>query len=192
MTIEEKFEKFDQSHREAIETIKEYQQDKDVGVLVNWLLATDINPYSFLDDEYAQYMYTSEGFSMLCHLLHHALIDDGDVTFLSVDKKPKIGFYWKYDLPEFTRKDYKLIRPEDGSRPYIENNIVLSDVIVYDDFNQFIEAIEIYATNDLKRCFLGDIQIMDSLDNAVRHYSQYKRFDPAWIELYKKGDSEDE
>lgn len=65
--------------------------------LALWMLETEHNPYGYLDQGYAKYTSTAEGFEILLSMLHHALYDDGDVTFVTVNKEPKIIFWDKWD-----------------------------------------------------------------------------------------------
>lgn len=185
----EKFEEFEKSYNDSIESIKRYQSDEDVGILVNWMLNSDDNPYSYLDDEHAHLLSTAEGFSFLSSILHHALVDDGDVTFLSVDGQPKILFVHKYDLKEFKRKDYKIV--EVNRKPKLVDELVDSEIVIFNNYHEWIDAIEIYATKELKRCYLGDKECHGE-EFATSHYSKYKRFDPEWKKLNKKGELIDE
>lgn len=176
----EKFEKFEKGYNDAIGRIKRYQEDKDVGDLVNWLLNTDENPYSYLDDSHAHLLSTAEGFSFLVTILHHALVDDGEVTFLSVDGQPQILFVNQYDLKdykEFKRKDYKIV--EVNGKPKLVDELVDSDIVIFNNYHEWIDAIEIYATKELKRCYLRDKECHGE-EFATKHYSQYKRFNPEW------------
>lgn len=186
MSIEYKFLKFEKSYKDAIESIKRYQENKDVGDLVNWLLNTDENPYSFLDE--GNLLGSAESFSYLCSILHHALVDDGDVTFFSVDGEPRIVFVHKCDLKEYkkyTRKEYKIVEV-DGKKS-IDHDIVDSDIVFFDDYHDWIEAIEIYATEQLKRFYLSDKECHGE-EFATNYYSKYKRFNPEWKELNENGE----
>ena len=189
---DKKFAEFEKSYNDAVESIKRYQADEDVGVLVNWMLNSDENPYSYLDDSHAHLLSTAEGFSFLSSILHHALVDDGDVTFFSVDGQPQILFVHQCDLKdykEFKRKSYKII--EVDGRPKLDYEWVDSDIVIFKDYHEWIDAIEIYATNDLKRCYLSDKECHGE-EFATKHYSQYKRFNPEWKKLNRKGEPLDE
>lgn len=184
MIMNNKFEEFEKVYQDAVKSIRIYQEDKDIGVLVNWLLETDINPYSFLEE--GNLLGSAEGFSFLCHLLHHALLDDGDVTFFSVDGQPKIEFVHRCDLKEYVRTNYKLEKNEFGKKELVEEE-VKSDIIIFDNYQQFIDAIEEFATKDLKRCYLWDKHLSGE-EFANEHYSKYKRFDTAWKNMNLRGD----
>lgn len=183
--MHEKFKEFEKVYQDALKSIRVYQEDKDIGVLVNWLLGTDINPYSFLEE--GNLLGSAEGFSFLCHLLHHALLDDGDVTFFSVDKQPKIEFVHRTELKEYTRNDYNVVTDENGKKKLVKEE-VKSDIVIFDNYHQFIDAIEEFATKDLKRCYLWDKDLQGE-EFANEHYSKYKRFDPSWKNMNLKGDS---
>lgn len=185
-----KFEEFETAYINAVKSIKKYQEDEDIGVLVNWLLETDSNPYSFLDDETARYTYTAEGFSTLCHLLHHALIDDGDVSFYSIDGRPQIKFVWRYEMEEETRLEMSIVRTEDD-KPKLHKEEVPCVYHFYENYHEWITAKEIYDTEDLKRCYLWDKEISGE-EFANQHYEKYKRFDPEWKTLEVERRKKDE
>ena len=85
----------------AITNIKSYlEPDKyapHMHELALWLLETEHNPYAYLDHNYAMYMSDAIGFDMILSMLHHALYDDGDVTFVTVNNKPRIVFCDRWD-----------------------------------------------------------------------------------------------
>ena len=70
---DKKFAEFEKSYNDAVESIKRYQADEDVGVLVNWMLNSDENPYSYLDDSHAHLLSTAEGFSFLSSIKNISL-----------------------------------------------------------------------------------------------------------------------
>lgn len=178
-----KFEEFSMAYHKALKSIKEYQKNEDIGDLVNWLLETDSNPYSFLDDETAKYTGTAEGFSTLCHLFHHALIDDGDVSFYSIDGRPKIKFVWRYDIEEETRTQISIDRTD--GKPKLHKEEVPCVYHFFNNYHEWIAAKEIYETEDLKRCYILDKEI-NGEEFANKHYAKYKRFDPEWKTLEVK------
>ena len=85
----------------AITNIKSYlepdQYAPHMHELALWLLETEHNPYAYLDHNYAMYMSDAIGFDMILSMLHHALYDDGDVTFVTVNNKPRIIFWGRWD-----------------------------------------------------------------------------------------------
>ena len=94
-------EKFDKTHAEAMETIKQYlepyEQEPKMHLLVRWMLETDANPYGYLQEAWATSTYSSTGFASLLSVISHAVLDDGDITFVAVNGEPRIVFAHKYD-----------------------------------------------------------------------------------------------
>lgn len=60
------------------------KETEDFLTLVNWLLFTNINPYSFLPKEYAEYKYNPSVALELINKLQNALLDGGDVSFVKM------------------------------------------------------------------------------------------------------------
>lgn len=177
----ERFLNFELKYNDAVERIKKYQENEDIGVLVNWLLATDINPYSFLEDEDAKYLDGgAEDFAHICHLFHHAHVDDGEVSYIAVDGVPKIFF--RYEIDQITRIKTEL-KKVNGEMKLVRET-VQCEITHFKNFNQWIEAIEIFAYNDLKRCFMWDAKI-SGLKFAMEHYSKYKHYDINWSKEVK-------
>lgn len=61
------------------------QDDKELSqfkILSNWLITTDITPYAFLSEKEAQYLSNPFDTDKLLKKIHHALTDDGDISFV--------------------------------------------------------------------------------------------------------------
>jgi hypothetical protein len=87
-TLTEKFELFDEAHIRAKKTIEDLvapgeAYEQDYVALANWIVTTDINPYGWMDERWAGSTFTAEGVANLLSNLHHAMVDDGDVSFVS-------------------------------------------------------------------------------------------------------------
>jgi hypothetical protein len=69
--------------------------------LVNFIVTTTTNPYSFMPKGWEGSIGSSTGFSSFLGVLHHAMIDDGELTMLSDDTcelHPKLLFVDRFDL----------------------------------------------------------------------------------------------
>ncbi len=83
-------EKFDG----ALERIERFRNDDtpDMRLITRWLMETEANPYGFIERGYARAFESAEGFAGLLHSIHHALVDDGEITFVAVNGRPMIVF----------------------------------------------------------------------------------------------------
>jgi len=72
---------------------------KEAEFLCKWLFDTDINPYGlFHDDDWAESFDSAERFSSLCNEIYHAITDDGDISYVVVNKSPRIAFKHECDI----------------------------------------------------------------------------------------------
>ena len=185
-----RFQKFEKAYNEAIDSITLMLSDEDdVGLLANWLMDTDHNPYSFLPEAWAGAMGTAEGFASLLHMIHHALVDDGDISFPVVNGEPRIAFVWKH---EDNARDYILTNQEkqmdtDGRmRAWrgLNPEESMYEITWLESVSEFIEQRDLYQAAEIKRWFANDAEI-HGVDFAVKHYSSYKQFDSKWIDEVK-------
>ena len=169
MTEPTRFERFQNNYNKAINIIQMYQADETMANITNWLLNTDINPHSFLDFEYADHLDSAEGFASLLDIIHHALVDDGDICFPIVDTEPRIVFSNQH---EFKPKEF----PPEGNRRFIPKVDGFLESI-----DDFIRECDANHVTQLRRWFIHDAARFSSTDIAVEHYKKYKQFNPDWI-----------
>lgn len=87
---------FDKTHNAALANIERHlTNENSMQPLVAWMLSTEIDPYTYLPEDVASNTDSSTGFSHLLNLLHHALYDDGEITFVTVNGQPRIVFCWE-------------------------------------------------------------------------------------------------
>jgi hypothetical protein len=77
-----------------MERISAYRDDPDPEMrrLTRWLIDTDANPYGFLMWSNAAAFDNAQGFARLLDVIHHALVDDGEISFVAVQGRPMIVF----------------------------------------------------------------------------------------------------
>ena len=101
----------------------------DAAILFKWLAENDINEWGVFHGG-AHYSDTLEGWISMYHHLHHALYDDGDVTFVKTKfQGPKIIFYWKKEnnfeevfmenIHDTLRESFKIVGYMDTVQEYI-------------------------------------------------------------------------
>lgn len=175
--------KFEQEYNKAIQSICSYLEPTDceppMHELVRWMLDTDINPYSYLQKNMASYAQTAEGFKTLLGLIYHALYDDGDIEFVSVDGEPRIVFANRWDdnfrdivLSQQEKNMEK--RPVFGEIKPIE---ILALDIEPKDFGVLCDK---YHEQGIKKCFIIDAARF-GVEYAKDCYSGYKCWNDNWI-----------
>lgn len=103
--------------------------ENDAAILFKWLAENDINEWGVFHGG-AHYSDTLEGWISMYHHLHHALYDDGDVTFVKTKfQGPKIIFYWKKEnnfeevfmenIHDTLRESFKIVGYMDTVQEYI-------------------------------------------------------------------------
>lgn len=173
-----RFEKFKTNYDEAIEYINSSMgaQNSEMNELVKWLLETDYNPYGFLPENFAGHFNSAEGFASLLHMIHHAVYDDGDITFVRVDGEPRIVFIWKN---EENLKDYALHAMELDN---LKRGITTYDIDVMPiKPNEFGVLYDAYQVSRVKDLFI-DAAAVDGLEEAINNFKDLKEYDPSWPE----------
>jgi len=172
MNTETRFVMFETKYNNAISYIKKQQTDDVMSSITNWLLDTEINPYSFLPNSYAELAYTAEGFESLLHQIRHALFDDGDISFPVINNNPYILFVDRYEATINSFADLSL---------YVEDIYEdIYDIVWLNSIEEFMFAADENHRKTIKKCFNSDLRRF-GIDNAVSHYKNYKVFDESWI-----------
>ena len=90
-----KLNDFKKSHEEALAAIQMFSEptkyNPPMDGLVRWMLETGANPYGYLPNN-GNALGSAESFAGLLYSISHALYDDGDITFVSVNGEPRIVF----------------------------------------------------------------------------------------------------
>lgn len=87
---------YEKTHKAALANIERHlTNENSMQPLVAWMLSTEIDPYVYLPEGVASNTDSSTGFSNLLNLIHHALYDDGEITFATLNGQPRIAFCWE-------------------------------------------------------------------------------------------------
>jgi hypothetical protein len=183
MEIINRLEKFQKAHDEALENInsmlntdKDYEQD--FKLLIRWLMETEINPYSILPECWAGSVNDAVSFEGLCRHIHHAMVDDGEIEFITVNDEPRIVFVgaWeeKFEDRVLTEQEYDM-----KYRGYGGRSMTFNIVLLEKNVQKFIEARLAFDIADLRRCFEWDAA--DGLEHAIKHYGDNPLFKTEWI-----------
>lgn len=195
MDLQTRCEKFQHAHHTAMQSIQDMLSDPnpEVQLLIDWLVTTDANPYGFLREGWAGSMEDSVGFAALCHRIHHALVDDGEIHFIVVQKiieiqndtpksitvlgEPRITFVERWAEGHDTRMLSPLeLNDQHSTR---KNSTVRYEIFYLDGVKEFIATHQEYDIQNLRRCFLGDAR--RDLPAAILHYQPNPRFQSDWI-----------
>lgn len=171
-----RLEVFEQNHRNNMEEIKSYltSSTPEMMAITKFLLETEANPYAFLPENWAGCVGSSSGMASLLHHIHHALHDDGEISFPIVNGEPKIVFAWA------NTENYADIALNSTQKHFRDMRDVTYDIEQCQDVFDFISKCTEYHRTDLLRCFILDAA-MRGITFAVTHYgSNYANFDPDW------------
>lgn len=171
-----RLEVFEQNHLEHMEKIKKYltSSEPEMMAFTKFLLETPANPYAILPEHWAGCTESSSGMRSLLNHIHHALFDDGEISFPIVNGEPKIVFVWSN---EDNYADYVL---NETQKHFRDTRGVTYDITQCQDVFDFIAKCTEYHRTDILRCFITDAA-MRGITFAVNHYgSNYAAFDPEW------------
>lgn len=177
-----KFFDFQTKHEEALQTIERflaYEEGETMHEFVAWLLSTPHNPYGFLPEQWAGAISTAEGLASFLYVVHHALYDDGDITFVSVDDFPRIVFAWRY---EDNFRDCALTAQEKSleRQPVFGKLRSRSVEILEISLAEFGALVDAAALAALKKQFACDAG-REGIVAAVHYYKDRPGFSDSWL-----------
>jgi len=177
-----KFKAFKKVYEEAVESIKRFIDDpSDMNELAAWLMTTDANPYSYLQECYADRMSTAEGCDGLLAIIHHAVYDDGNITFVKVDNQPRIVFAHKHD--DNFRKLVLYVQEQEIEKRLIFGKTRQYELEILDiKPNDFPKIYNDYQLKELQKCFSCSAG-RNGIDFAVENYKKYACFSEDWVEI---------
>ena len=174
-------EVFKDNYEESIRAIEWFRTESStMKDLVNWMLTTDANPSAYLPEGWAIALESANSFAALLHTIHHAVYDDGDITFVTVDGEPRIVFVWQHEDNfrgyVLTSQEKELEKREvfGRTRPYEIEVLKIEP-------HEFGALYDAYQVDDLKRCFASDAG-RNGIEFSVAHYSKYNCFKATWID----------
>lgn len=98
MSVQELQQQWKKSFEEAMSSIEhsitpstdDYQDLKDYKTLSKWLLETSVSPYDFMSQGWEGFRYNLFSTDSLLGMIHHALIDDGEISFVTMTYKEEV------------------------------------------------------------------------------------------------------
>ena len=176
MNTQTRFIKFKKVYDEALACIEQYRSndsEPEMQALTKWLLETDRNSYGFLIRNGGA-LSSAESFSSLLNYIHHAIYDDGDITFATVNGEPRIVFS-EYD-DDF--RDHALSEIE---LEYDNNATGSYEIKKLKDGFEFINTFDTYDKARARRNFEYDILTI-GIDSAIEKHKDHKNFCAEWIQ----------
>ena len=177
----DKFAKFQKAYENSLEAIHSYLNDdyEDMRLIAKWLLETQHNPYGFLPDSYAGSLDTAEGFSSLLGTIHHALVDDGDISFPVVNGEPRIRFVHRHErgVETYVLTDQELEWATEENSRFMRSEY---EIEWLKNVGEFIAAKDQYEVEQLKRYFLHEAD-PHNIDRVLEYYKDKPGFDMNWV-----------
>ena len=167
----DRFAEWERNYKQALKDIETYRRAEATQTIAEWLLTTPASPYEFLPAGWGNALSSPGETSGLLAVIHHALVDDGEIEFVSVNGMPRIVFCNQH---EDNFREVALTQ-EEQQKANVELTVLDCTA---DEFGELVDAA---ATAQHKRCFAMDAAI-HGVEFAVKHYVGSCWYDPSWIE----------
>ena len=170
-----KIDEYRKNFEEAIAEIElAMNTDNSIQPLVRWLMCSEASPYGYLPRSRAGLTNTAEGMLDLINEIHHAVYDDGDITFVLFNGCPVIIFACQHEV-DFADKVVKAFsHASDRRKSYTVE-------VVEDSISEFVDRLQNYHEKNMRRHFITTVS-MYGAEFAKEHYSGYSWYDKLDIE----------
>lgn len=167
---------FENNYKSSMDAIKRHQQNPKMSTITTWLLTTQVSLWTLIPGR-GRDTSTAEGFSILLNDIYRGLVGTGPLCFPVVNSFPCILFkeQSKVTVDDFITDDLKGTVKRDIEITFLK------------DFDQLIEIVDKYWMENIKKCFLADVQRY-GLKQAVKNYEHYNFFDAEWASESEPGD----
>ena len=119
------------------------ESTKPEDVLVRWILENDINPYGVFAPKWAADGFsTYEGIAGVMHTINHALVDDGDISFVECEGTEPMIIFLDHRETKFRDAFLQNIRDHGHGEGVIP---IFEPVGTYPDVAAYITAYEAHA-----------------------------------------------
>lgn len=187
MDLQKMKEKFEEAF-ELCERLQNKDPENEAEKLFRWILNTNINRFDiFVDPADANLCSNIQGLEAFYYIIHHALYDDGELTFVSINNKPQIIRVHPFDFENKNAFFQHLRSLTFKSELFdIENEYDILKINV----DEFIEKAEQYEVAHIKSCFLSDVEMDTTPEKTEAFVKHYKAehpdvFDENWIKEIK-------
>lgn len=182
---EQLFDEWRNVTENAIKTVIKYAEPVEsapgFSKFVNWALTTRSSGYGWLPVEWGGSLGTATGAEMLFNHIWHALYDDGDISFVTVNDAPRIVFVNQFDL-DFSDIGKFLTQSD---RMLAERRAKIGDetaalVVLNCSIAEFCDIHDAYEEKCVRRAFAFEAARW-GVEFAVKNASRWSFWNPDWI-----------
>lgn len=175
--MDKKLKEFNKSYKEDMIYIqKTISEDSEFGRFALHLLTTERNSSFIINSDY--YKDDANNFADLLRNIHHALMDDGEITFYLVDDVPRFSLEYNFDINNCLLSIEKKLSEDLKDTIECQYNCKILNVSIDD----WIKLSEEYHIKNLKEMFLFDMELEH---DSLEYYRKYKDFNENWIKEIK-------
>lgn len=153
---------FHQSYLDSVAQIEQFRTDPDMASITNWILTTKANLFSALPKGWGN-LNSAQECETLLHVIHHALVDDGEISFPVVRGEPRMAFLSRWE------DNFRNLVLTDAEKEFSQRFGTSIEITFLDTIDQFIEARDVWEANQHKRHFVADAARF-GVDFAREHY----------------------
>ena len=178
MNMYDRFDSLRKIAEDAIDFLEESAtEESECDVLIRWMLETDANPYSFLKYKDAKCFYSAEGMERLVRKVIHAVEDEGNICFVTINGEPTIVFE-HVDDPDLYNKS--LSEEHFKLQKYLKNSDPIKVEVLDIKPNEFPAVHNEYFKKELKKLFI-QFANLHGVEQASDYCSKYSLFDDEWV-----------
>ncbi len=155
---------FRKSYLDSLAVIEGYTLNPDMAAITNWILTTESNLFSAFVSGWGN-LHSAQECDALLSTIHHALVDDGDISFPVVNGEPRIALLSRWE-DNFRNIVLSTSEKEVEARMGKKYTITFLETI-----DEFIQQRDLWDKAQLKRHFVCDAAIQ-GIEFAREHYRE--------------------
>lgn len=153
---------FRKSYIDSLKVIEGYTLDPVMSAITNWILTTEASLFSAFASGWGN-LHSAQECDALLSTIHHALVDDGDISFPVVNGEPRIALLSRWE-DNFRNIVLSTSEQEFEKRMGKEYTITFLETI-----DEFIQQRDLWDKEQLKRHFVFDAAL-HGIGDARKHY----------------------
>lgn len=157
-----RLKEFRKAYKQAVAQIKKYLNDPVMYEVTNWLLTAETDLFSALPKGWGN-LYSAQDCETLLGTIHHALVDDGEISFPVVRGEPRMAFVsrWETNVDEFILTD--------AEKEFKQRFGMSIEITFLNTIQEFISARTLWEANKEKQYFVADAARF-GIEFAKKHY----------------------
>lgn len=177
-----RLKEFRKAYKQAVVQIKKYLNDPVMYEVTNWLLTAETDLFSALPKGWGN-LYSAQDCETLLGTIHHALVDDGEISFPVVRGEPRIAFVsqWETNVDEYilTDAEKEFISQwetnvdefilTDAEKEFKQRFGMSIEITFLNTIQEFISARTLWEANKEKQYFVADAARF-GIEFAKKHY----------------------